>query len=206
MADASFLTHSRLFADAAEKARRGNQILFSRESKCLQPLLQAFQVQNRRTLVLWALTCVQEPAALLQTRYPEDSRPRQAVELATAWAAGSIKMPLAKHGILAVHAMAKEVAAAADAALCHAVGQGCAAVHTEGHAIGLALYELTAIVLSSNGDTCISALEKRIAEYEAALPRCKAEAENPCRLWAPFLRKENDRPNAELRRITRQKA
>lgn len=206
MAEYSCLARSPLFADAAEKAKRGNQILFSRESLCLQPLLQAFRQENRRTLVLWALTCVQTPAAILRKQYPADPRPQQAVELASAWAAGSIKMPLAKQGILAVHAMAKELSSTADAALCHAVGQGCSAVHTEGHAIGLALYELTAIVHSCSEEECIPALDARIAAYEDALPRCRVEAEDPARLWAPFLCKENGRQNAELRRLAQEKA
>ena len=206
MAEYSFLARSPLFADAAEKAKRGNQILFSRESLCLQPLLRSFRQENRRALVLWALTCGQRPAAILEKRYPTDPRPRQAVELAAAWAAGSIKMPLARQGILVMHAMAKELPSAADAALCHAVGQGCSTVHTEGHAIGLALYELTAIVHSCSQEECIPALEARIGAYEDALPRCRAEAEDPARLWAPFLCKENGWQNAELRRLAQKKA
>lgn len=191
-----------LFADAAEKLRRGNQLLFSRESLCLQPLLQCIRLQNRRTLVLWALTCAEGPAASLQARYPADPRPRQAMELATAWAAGTIKMPIAKKGILSVHAMAREVASPADAALCHAVGHGCAAVHTEAHAIGLPIYELTAIVRSSDETTCIPALQQQLANYEKTMLHCRKEAEEPTRSWADFLRRDN-RLNAEQQRLMR---
>ena len=199
---AAVLEQHPLFADAAEKLRRGNQLLFSRESLCLQPLLQCIRLQNRRTLVLWALTCAAGPAAALQARYPTDPRPRQAIELATAWAAGSIKMPLAKKGILSVHAMAREVASSADAALCHAVGHGCAAVHTEAHAIGLPIYELTAIVRSSDETTCIPALQQQLANYEKTMLHCRREAEDPTRSWADFLRRDN-RLNAEQRRLIR---
>ena len=193
-----------LFADAAEKLRRGNQLLFSRESLCLQPLLQCICLQNRRTLVLWALTCAEGPAAALQARYPADPRPRQAIELAAAWAAGTIKMPLAKKGILSVHAMAREVASFADAALCRAVGHGCAAVHTEAHAIGLPIYELTAIVRSSDETACIPALQQQLANYEKAMLRCRRDSAQPARPWADFLRRDS-RPNAEQRRLMRSK-
>ena len=111
-------------------------------------------------------------------------------------------MPLAKKGILSVHAMAREVASSADAALCHAVGHGCAAVHTEAHAIGLPIYELTAIVRSSDETTCIPALQQQLANYEKTMLHCRREAEEPTRSWADFLRRDN-RLNAEQRRLMR---
>ena len=45
------------------------------------------------------------------------------LEAARAWAAGDIKMPLARRKILDCHAVAKELANPEAIALCHAVGQ-----------------------------------------------------------------------------------
>ena len=56
--------------------------------------------------------------------------------------------------------------------LCHAVGQGCGTVHVETHAIGLVVYELTAIVRMYGIDDCEQMLIKRINEYQTYLLEC----------------------------------
>ncbi len=200
MDKAAALAAAPQFADAAEKLKRRRALLFSRESLCLQPLLQALRQESRTTVVLWALTCAEAPAAVLEARYPEDPRPRQALALAAAWAAGEIKMALPRRAILDLHAMAKTLSDPADAARCHAVAQACSAVHTEAHAIGLAVYELTAIARENPPAACTDALDARIAVYEAALPRCRVNVSG--RPWADFLCRDS-RPNAEARRAGR---
>lgn len=200
MDKAAALAAAPQFVDAAEKLKRRRALLFSRESLCLQPLLQALRQESRITVVFWALTCAEAPAVVLETRYPEDPRPRQTLALAAAWAAGEIKMALPRRAILDLHAMAKTLSDPADAARCHAVAQACSAVHTEAHAIGLAVYELTAIARESPPETCTDALDARIAAYEAALPRCRVNVSG--RPWADFLCRDS-RPNAEARRLMR---
>lgn len=179
--------------------RRGNRLLFNRESACLQALLACLRQESRRTLVCWALNCAERPVALLASRYPEDNRPVEALMLSRLWAEGVVKMPLARKAILQVHAMARDARTPADEALCHAVGQGCSAVHAEDHAIGLALYELTAIVREQGLNSCEVAVEARIAEYMACLADSRIAAEAPGRPWAGFLLKA-DGPNREQRR------
>ena len=82
----------------------------------------------------------------MERAYPEERRPREALEAAQNWAAGKCKMRLAQQKILACHAFAKETSSKEEIAICHAVGQACAVVHTAGHAIGYPIYDLTAIV------------------------------------------------------------
>ena len=72
--------------------------------------------------------------------------PRNTLIAAKAWAAGEIKMPVAKRAILNCHALAKKMTSPTDSARCHAIAQGFSVVHTTGHALGLPIYELTAIV------------------------------------------------------------
>ena len=188
--------------DVRHLYRRGRRLLFTRESACLQPLLASFRRESRRTLTLWALACAEEPVRLLAARYPEDARPAQALHWSTLWAQGRVKMPLARKAILQVHAMAREVRTPADEALCHAVGQACSAVHAEDHAIGLALYELTAIVRELGPDSCGAAVEARLAAYTACLARSRQAASEPGRPWAPFLLEDRG-PNREQRRFGR---
>ena len=176
-------------ADVSAKAKRHNQILFSKESFLLADLRHLIEQANRRVLILWALELAEETALQLAERYPEDLRPREAINAARAWAAGEIKMPIAKRAILNCHAMAKELTDPADIARCHAVGQACSVVHTAGHALGYPMYELTAIVLEHGLEACRDAVERR-ADYFAQRLHHWAEYEKSCRLdWAGFLRK-----------------
>lgn len=90
-------------AEVQAKARRRNQILFAVESPLLAELRRLIAGANRRALILWALELAEETVRELERRYPDDHRPREAAEAARAWAAGEIKMPLAKRAILACH-------------------------------------------------------------------------------------------------------
>ena len=151
------------------KAKRKNQILFSKDSLLLTDLCQLIAQANRRALVLWALELAEETARELAEKYPEDHRPREAIAASRAWASGEIKMPIAKRAILNCHAMAKELAHPADIARCHAVGQACSVVHTSGHALGYPMYALTVIVLELGLDDCRNAVEHRVRYYEQRL-------------------------------------
>lgn len=182
--------------DVRAKMARRNRILFSRESACLQDLLALIRQQTHRTLALWALACAQRPVRLLDERYPGETRPQTALALCREWAKGRVKMPEAKRALLQVHAMAKELTVPADIALCHAVGQACAAVHVETHAIGLPIYELTAIVLEYGMERCEKPLANRLDEYRACLDRCAAQTREGTGEWAAFLL-DDSRPNKE---------
>ena len=176
-------------AEVKAKAKRHNQILFSKESALLDDLRHLIGQANRRAMVLWALELSEETARELAGKYPEDPRPLDAIAASRAWASGEIKMPIAKQAILNCHAMAKELADPADIARCHAVGQACSVVHKAGHALGYPMYELTAIVLELGLDNCRDAVEHRVRCYEQRL-HYWAEHEKSCsQNWASFLRK-----------------
>jgi len=176
-------------AEVRAKAKRHNQILFSKGSSLLDNLRHLIGQANRRVLILWALELAGETVLKLTERYPEDLHPREAITASRAWASGEIKMPIAKRAILNCHAMAKELTDLADIARCHAVGQACSVVHTAGHALGYPMYELTAIVLELGLDGCRDSVEQRVMYYEQRL-RYWMEFEKTCQQnWAGFLKK-----------------
>ena len=177
------------FAEVKAKAKRKNQILFSKDSLLLTDLCQLIAQANRRALILWALELAEETARELAGKYPEDPRPREAIAASKAWASSEIKMPIAKQAILNCHAMAKELADPADIARCHAVGQACSVVHTVGHALGYPMYELTAIILEQGLDDCRDAVEHRVRYYEQRLHYWAEHEKSCCQNWASFLRK-----------------
>lgn len=183
------------FKDVGEKLKRKNQILFSRESECLQELLGLIRKTDQRVMILWAFECMKAPLQRLKEKYPEDNRAETAVVLSAEWARGKVKMPVAKKAILDCHAAAKEIADPCDIALYHAVGQGCGTVHVITHAIGLPIYELTAIVREKGIDSAETALEEKIEFYIKTLKECEKRFNSQEFEWADFLKKE--KPNLE---------
>lgn len=145
--------------EVSEKLNRKNQILFSKNSEYLQDLMMLFEAQSHQVMVLWAFDFAAESIAKLEEKYPEENRPRAALEAAIDWASGKIKMPLAQRKILDCHAFAKEIENKEDIAICHSIGQACAVVHTVGHAIGYPIYDLTALVYRYGIENCEYAVE-----------------------------------------------
>ena len=147
------------------KLRRKNQVLFAKDAAFLRDLAVLLREQSHRTMALWALDLAAESVAKLEEKYPDEPRPREALEAAWAWAEGKIKMRLAQRKILDCHAFAKELGSKEDIALCHAIGQACAVVHTAGHAMGYPMYELSAIVYRLGIENCREAVEQWRQEY-----------------------------------------
>lgn len=174
--------------DVQQRLCRKNQVLFVKDSPFLADLYTLIQAQTHRTLVLWAFDFAEETVQLLQGRYPMETRLEAALSISRDWAAGKVKMPLAQHAILQAHAVAKEVQSAEDVALCHAVGQACAVVHTPGHTLGFPLYELTALVRRYGLPGCKDAIEARKQDYIERIFVCSARQSDPHYEWAPFLR------------------
>lgn len=178
------------------KFKRGNLILFTRNSECLQELISLIEVQKHRTLVMWALDCAQEPLRNFESKFPKELRPRRALELSEAWAKGEIKMAVAKRAILDAHAVAKEIDDEECISLVHAIGHAGATVHVETHALGLVFYELTAIVRNLGLDNCDRAVENRINTYYDRLVDWQQNIDRLEVKWALFL-VDDKKPNKE---------
>ena len=71
-------------AEVKAKAGRRNQILFGSESLLLVELGELIAGADRRALILWALELAEETVRELESSYPGDHRPREAVEAARA--------------------------------------------------------------------------------------------------------------------------
>lgn len=185
-----------MFSDVEIKLRKRNKILFSRDSQCLQELISLIQLQNHRTLVMWALDCAKLPLEQFEAKYPDERRPRTCLELCEIWARGKIKMPMAKRAILDSHTAAKEIDDSEYGALCHAVGHAGATVHVETHALGLPMYELTAIVLKYREDNFTKPVSEKINFYYNRLQYWQENTDKLGLDWADFLL-DDTKPNKE---------
>ena len=185
-----------MFTDVDLKRQKGNKILFSRDSRCLQELIGLIEKQNHRTLVMWALDCAKTTLAWFEEKYPEEHRPRVALERCESWSRGKIKMAEAKKAILDAHAAAKDINDEEYAALAHAIGHAGATVHVETHALGLAFYELTAIVLKYGKEEYYRPVSDKIDYYYQQLLFWQENTDKLRNELAGFL-EDDTRPNKE---------
>jgi hypothetical protein len=102
---------------------------------------------DHATLAVWAADCVERVMPYFEEKYPEDPRPRRALEALREWIrTGVFRMTDVRKAALDAHAAAREVGednAARSAA--HAAGQAVATVHVPTHAVGAAQYALQAV-------------------------------------------------------------
>lgn len=175
--------------EVAIMLKKKNQVLFTKKSSYLQDLRTLFETQNHKVMTLWAFDFAAESIAGLEEKYPEEQRPREALAAVQDWAAGKVKMRWAQRKILDCHAFAKEIDKKEDIAVCHAIGQACAVVHTAGHAIGYPIYDLTAIVYRLGIENCIEAVEKRKQDYIDRLLYWSEHDRDYEGEWASFMEK-----------------
>jgi hypothetical protein len=71
--------------------------------------------QDHESLALWAADCAEHVLPRFEEQYPEDERPRKAIEAARAWARGEIRVGEARAASVAAHA-AKAVTYASESA------------------------------------------------------------------------------------------
>lgn len=180
--------------DVEARIRRGNQIYFDRDSPCLEGLIADIRQSDHRTVILWALDLAEGIVRDLKERHPQEVRPQNCVTACRDWARGLIRMPQARRAILACHQAAKELDPIAGA-LCHAVGHAGAAVHVETHAMGLPMYELTAIVRRLGHKNYQTAVLERIRDYRQGLAAWERDPSRFNGPWAAFLLK--GAPNRE---------
>lgn len=176
-----------MYLDVEIKLKKRNKILFSRDSQCLQELIKLIQLQNHRTLVMWALDCSKTSLEQFEAKFPYERRPRICLELCEEWARGKIKMPAAKRAILDSHAVAKEINDEEYGALCHAIGHAGATVHVETHAIGLPMYELTSIVLKYGKENYSKQVSDKINYYYDRMLYWQEKTDKLELEWADFL-------------------
>ena len=124
--------------------------------------LELVKKTDQKTLAVWAVDCVKRVMPYFEEKYPEDHRPRNALETLQAWInTGEFRMAVIRGASLASHAAAREVgedSAARSAA--RAAGQAVATAHVPTHSIGAANYALQAIHRATDSSDADAAVAK----------------------------------------------
>ena len=101
---------------------------------------------DHKILVIWATDCAERVLAYFEGKYPEDNRPRKAIEAGRAWVCGEFKMTEARKAAFAAHAAARDANQFAEAcSAARATGHASATAHVASHAVYAAIYAATAV-------------------------------------------------------------
>ncbi|MDQ1281122.1 MAG: hypothetical protein QG670_2386 [Thermoproteota archaeon] len=127
-----------------------------------ESILELVRETDHKTLAVWTVDCVERVMSYFEEKYPEDQRPRKAIEELRKWIrTGIFKMADIRKASLDSHAAAREVGednAARSAA--RAAGQAVATAHVPTHSVGAANYALQAIYRASKSSNAVAAVAK----------------------------------------------
>jgi len=117
-----------------------------------------FNEEEHRLLVAWACDCAGHVLPYFEKMYPQDQRPRHAIEAGRAWERGDLAMVEARKAAFASHAAARAATNAAARAAARAAGHAAATAHVADHARHAAAY---AVKAAAAGTTSASASAER---------------------------------------------
>lgn len=98
---------------------------------------------HHHLLALWAAECAEHVLPYFETERPDDTRPREAIDLIRAWVRGGIKMTEAHDFAFVANAAGRDLTGAAKFAALSA-GQAVAVAHVAAHDLGAAAYAIRA--------------------------------------------------------------
>jgi hypothetical protein len=125
-------------------------------------LLALVQATDQKTLAVWAIACAERVLPFFERQFPEDQRPRHAIEALQAWIeTGVFKMAVIRKASLDAHAAARDVGADTPArSAARAAGQAVATAHVPRHAYGPAVYAQQAIYRAAEPTEADAAVAK----------------------------------------------
>ncbi|MFH1236040.1 MAG: DUF3795 domain-containing protein [Parcubacteria group bacterium] len=147
-------------------------------------IIELMRKTNHKTLAIWAIDCAERVLPYFEEKYPEDHRPRNAIETLQTWInVGVFNMAVIRKASLDAHAAAREVGednAARSAA--RAAGQAVATAHVPTHSIGAATYALKAIHRATNSsDADATTAKERAWQYQHLLELTENDSSPPSR-------------------------
>jgi hypothetical protein len=117
-----------------------------------EPIAELVRKTDHATVAIWAADCAERVLPYFEEKYPEDTRPRKAIEACREWArTGVFRMADVRRTALAAHAAAREAQEYDPArSAARAAGQAMATAHVPAHAIAAAIYAATAVRDAAN--------------------------------------------------------
>jgi len=122
---------------------------------------------DHSSLALWAADCAEHVLPYFEEKYPNDDRPRVAIEAARAWTRGEIRVGVARTAGVAAHAAARDADEGAARTAARAAGQAAGTPHMAGHARHAAAYAVKAAAYAAGtNDTAATTAAERDWQYQ----------------------------------------
>jgi len=116
-----------------------------------ESMVELVRKTDHKTLAIWAIDCAERVMPYFEEKYPQDHRPRQALETLQTWIDTGVFQMAIRKASLDAHAAAREVGEDSPArSAARAAGQAVATAHVPRHAYGPAIYAQQAIYRATN--------------------------------------------------------
>jgi hypothetical protein len=122
-----------------------------------QPGPLTLSEDDRRVVAVWAAGCAEQTLSLFEARAAGDTRPRDAVEGARAFARDELRVGPARALAAQAHAAARSVTEPAATAAARAAGHAAATAHMASHALGAPAYAARAAAIAHPDDPAAAA-------------------------------------------------
>jgi hypothetical protein len=131
---------------------------------------------DQKTLARWAIDCAERVMPYFAESYPQDHRPRQALETLKTWMdTGIFRMAAIRKASLDAHAAARDIGEDGPArSAARAAGQAVATAHVPRHAYGPAIYAQQAIYRATNSMDAVE--HERNWQYQHLLDLASSHA------------------------------
>ena len=108
---------------------------------------------DHKILTTWATGCADRVLHHFEKNYPEDMRPREAIEASRAWVREDIKMIDARRFAIASHAAARDAEQNPESqAAARSAGHAAATAHVARHSFAASTYAVSSIRDASTSD------------------------------------------------------
>jgi hypothetical protein len=109
--------------------------------------MKKYSKEDQRLLATWAANCAERVLPFFEKAFPDDYRPRKAIEACRTWIrSGEFRMAEIRGASLGAHAAAREAKENDTACFAaRAAGQAVATAHVPQHALGSVYYALKAV-------------------------------------------------------------
>jgi hypothetical protein len=137
-----------------------------------EEMLALIQDTDQKTLAIWAIDCAERVLPSFEQEFPDDHRPRHAIEALQRWLqTGVFKMAVIRKASLDAHAAARDVGAdTAARSAARAAGQAVATAHVPRHTYGSAVYAQQAIYRATHpAEADAAAARERDWQYKHLL-------------------------------------
>ena len=147
---------------------KARKMLCNLEAEYTQNLMRLIETQSKATLANWALDYAEATYLPIYLKYyPNDPRPKAAIDAARDWLSGKLKLPVVKPIISEVHEAAREAEDIPSAqAAARAIGQAASTIHSASHCLGLAFYGTAAVAYESFGTEADPDFYERVTKEE----------------------------------------